>query len=43
MIPKFRAWEKSLKEMIPVQNIDFKDRLINKDLVWRTFDEIVLI
>lgn len=42
MIPKFRAWEKSLKEMIPVYNIDYRNRLINKD-GWRRFDEIVLM
>lgn len=43
MIPKIRAWEKSLKEMIPVDNIDFKGRLINKDSAWRMFDEVEIM
>lgn len=40
---KFRAWEKNLKEIIPVENIDFQDRMINKNSAWRTFEEIELM
>lgn len=40
---KFRAWEKNLKEIIQVYNIDFENRLINKDGVWRMFNEIELM
>lgn len=40
---KFRAWEKNLKEIIPVYNIDFEKRMINTDLAWRTFDEVELM
>jgi len=40
---KFRAWEKNLKEIIPVYNIDFEKRMINIDFAWRTFDEVELI
>lgn len=40
---KFRAWEKNLKEMIPVQNIDFEKKMINTDSAWRLFDEIELM
>ena len=28
---KFRAWEKFLKQMIPVDNIDFEQKMINTD------------
>jgi uncharacterized phage protein (TIGR01671 family) len=40
---KFRAWEKNLKEIIPVHNIDFEKKMINTDIAWRLFDEIELI
>ncbi|MBO0961470.1 hypothetical protein J1P26_17325 [Neobacillus sp. MM2021_6] len=40
---KFRAWEKNLKEIIPVDNIDFEKRMINTGSAWRLFDEIELI
>lgn len=40
---KFRAYEKNLNEIIPVHNIDFKDRIINKDIAYRTFDEVELM
>ena len=40
---KFRAWEKKLKEIIPVKNIDFEAKMINKDSIWRKFDEIQLM
>jgi len=40
---KFRAWEKNLKEMIPVYDIDLVLRQINTDTVWRKFDEIELM
>jgi uncharacterized phage protein (TIGR01671 family) len=40
---KYRAWEKSLKQMIPVDNIDFEKRMINTESAWRMFDEIELM
>lgn len=40
---KFRAYEKNLKEIIPVYDIDFKNRMINTEIAWRTFDEIELM
>jgi uncharacterized phage protein (TIGR01671 family) len=42
---KFRAWEKSLKEMIPVDDIAFhmKENIINSKGAWRTFSEIALM
>jgi hypothetical protein len=40
---KFRAWEKYLKEIIPVYNIDFVNRMINTESAWRTFNEIELM
>lgn len=40
---KFRAWEKNLKEIIPVHNIDFEKKMINTESAWRLFDEIELI
>jgi hypothetical protein len=40
---KYRAWEKSLKQMIPVDNIDFEKRMINTESAWRMFDEIQLM
>lgn len=40
---KYRAWEKNLKEIIPVYNIDFEAKMINKDIAWRMFDEIELM
>jgi uncharacterized phage protein (TIGR01671 family) len=40
---KYRAWEKNLKEIIPVFDIDFKNRMINTKSAWRTFDEVVLM
>lgn len=40
---KFRAWEKNLKQIIPVYNIDFKSQMINKDAAWRLFDEVELM
>lgn len=40
---KLRAWEKNLKEMIPVHNIDFQRKMINVDNTWRFFDEVVLM
>lgn len=39
----FRAWEKNLKQMIPVNNIDFSKRMINTESAWRLFDEIKLM
>jgi uncharacterized phage protein (TIGR01671 family) len=40
---KFRAWEKNLKEIIPVHFIDFANRMINAKSAWRLFDEIELM
>lgn len=40
---KFRAWEKALKEMIPVYNIDFENGMLNTGSVWRFFDEVELM
>ncbi|WP_284037438.1 YopX family protein [Neobacillus sp. 114] len=40
---KFRAWEKYLKEIIPVDDINFEKRMINTDSAWRLFDEIELM
>lgn len=42
-VPKFRAWERTLKEMIPVHNINFETRIINEGGAWRTFDAIDLV
>ena len=43
MIPKFRAWEKNMNAMIPVENIDFLAKQINTNSVWRMFHEIELM
>ena len=40
---KFRAWEKNLKQIIPVHNIDFEARMINTGGPWRHFGEIELM
>lgn len=40
---KFRAWEKKLKEIIPVYNIDFIKEMINTDSAWRCFHEVDLM
>lgn len=40
---KFKAWEKNLKEIIPIYNIDFEKKMINTGSAWRFFDEIELI
>jgi uncharacterized phage protein (TIGR01671 family) len=40
---KFRAWEKNLKEIIPVDDINFENRMINTESAWRLFDEIELM
>lgn len=40
---KFRAWEKNLKEIIPVNNINFERELINAESAWRMFNEIELM
>ena len=40
---KYKAFEKNLKEIIPVYNIDFEKKMINTGLLWRFFDEIELI
>ena len=43
MVPKFRAWDKGLESMIPVESIDFEYGMINVNAVWRTFEEIELM
>lgn len=43
MVPKFRAWDKGLESMIPVESIDFEYRMININAAWRTFEEIELM
>jgi uncharacterized phage protein (TIGR01671 family) len=40
---KFRAWEKNLKEIIPVHSIDFDNKIINSLSAWRFFHEIELM
>lgn len=40
---KFRAWEKSTKQMIPVYNIDFDTNMINTRSAWRMFTELELM
>lgn len=40
---KFRAWEKELKEMIPVEDISFELRQINTTSAWRLFEEVELM
>ncbi len=40
---KFRAWEKSLQEIIPVHDIDFSSRQINTNGAWRLFNEVELM
>ncbi|WLR53579.1 YopX family protein [Mesobacillus subterraneus] len=40
---KFRAWEKHLKEIIPVYDIDFDFKQINTNKAWRRFDEVELM
>lgn len=43
MIPKFRAWDKGLEFMMPVESIDFEYGMINVNAAWRTFEEIELM
>ena len=40
---KFRAWEKNMNAMIPVENIDFLAKQINTNSAWRMFHEIELM
>ncbi|MGL5328880.1 MAG: YopX family protein [Peptostreptococcaceae bacterium] len=40
---EFRAWEKNLKEIIPVDDINFKTNMINTSTAWRKFDEVELM
>jgi uncharacterized phage protein (TIGR01671 family) len=40
---KFRAWDKTLKEIIPVRNINFESKMININGAWRLFKEIELM
>lgn len=40
---KFRAWEKNLKEMIPINSINFKSHTVNIESAWRFLDEIELM
>ena len=43
MVPKFRAWDKGLEFMMPVESIDFEYGMININAAWRTFEEIELM
>lgn len=40
---KFRAWEKNLKEIIPIHSINFENKMVNIESAWRLFDEVVLM
>lgn len=40
---KFRAWYEQGGYMMPVEEIDFKQRLINKSGIWRWFGEVELM
>lgn len=40
---KFRAWEKALKEVIPVYEINFENQKINDNFAWRMFGEVELL
>lgn len=40
---KFKAWDKNLKEIIPVHNIDFQNKMVNVNSVCRLFDEVELM
>lgn len=40
---KFRAWHKEGAYMMPVEEIDFENKLINKSGVWRCFNELVIM
>lgn len=40
---KFIAFEKNMKEIIPVYDIDFERKMINTRSLWRFFDEIELM
>lgn len=40
---KFRAWENNLKEIIPVEEINFNSLMINQTTAWRFIDEVELM
>jgi uncharacterized phage protein (TIGR01671 family) len=40
---KFRAWEKNLKEIIPIDSINFEHKMVNMNSAWRFFNEIELM
>lgn len=40
---KFRAWEKKLKFMMPIKEIDFDKEIANKSGVWRMLSEVELM
>ena len=40
---KYRAWYEEGRYMMPVEEIDFKHRLINKSGIWRWFHEVKLL
>ena len=40
---RFRAWYEEGGYMMPVEEIDFKQRLINKSGIWRWFGEVELM
>jgi uncharacterized phage protein (TIGR01671 family) len=40
---KFRAWEKNLKEIIPIDSINFEHKIVNMTSAWRFFNEVELM
>lgn len=40
---KFRAWEKKLKEMFFVVDIDFVSKMVNSKSAWRFFNEVEMM
>jgi hypothetical protein len=40
---EFRAWEKNLKEIIPIHSINFEAKMVNRESAWRLFDEVELM
>lgn len=35
MVPKFRAWDKGLESMMPIESIDFEYGMIIVNAAWR--------
>lgn len=40
---KFRAWHKDGAYMMPVEEIDFENKMINKSGVWRWLNELAIM